>query len=416
MKSRLIILLFSVILLCTFMVSCNTAQDDPPDSPPIQPVIIPPQDVRIVSVNVGYTIDNMNRRGELMVPLLLSYVPDSIGTQECGGYTAWTEFFEEGLVGYERVGRVSNGAIETSEHYSGNYIYYNAEKYDCVDWYTFWVTDNPSQISSYRNSMYRTCTWIVLQDKVTGFRFVHINTHLAFENDEINEFQVTLVREVALRFEKLGLPVFITGDFNSSEGSTSYNVMTSPAAISDSKYLAEKSMSSGTFRGWNDRDLSGGSPIDFCFVTGERMTVHEYAVIDTFIDGVGLTDHQGIFVHATIHEQADSRVTPYPISTDGIIVTETSCRNYVYEFSFTQAWDIELIHKYSVELYDSVGNKVAERTILSRHLDIDFEDYHNCTFTSLEPGEKYTVKLYAVALDGTYSEPLTFDFTTEKID
>ncbi|MBE6617651.1 MAG: hypothetical protein E7627_06920 [Ruminococcaceae bacterium] len=418
--NKLILSVIAAIIMCCVLLSCGSenlpAETDIVTAPVAEPAAIPGQDIRIVSINVAYDIQNMKKRGDLMVPLLLSYSPDSIGTQECGGYTDWVDIFREGLSGYERVGRVSNGALETSDHYSGNYIYYNAEKFECVDWQTIWVTTSPYGISSYKDAIFRTCTWAVLRDKSTGFKYVHINTHLAFENDEINEFQTTMIRDLAMRFEKLGVPVFITGDFNSSEGSTSYNIMTRRKVISDSKYLAEKTMSAGTFRGWDDRDLSGGSPIDFCFVTGERMDVQEYSVIDTFVDGIALSDHQGIFVHAACHDQTDSDTQAKSVSTDGVTVSEVSRRSYVYEFSFTQASDIELIHKYIAELVDNNGEVIATRTILSRQLDSDPPGVLYCTFFALVPGKKYNVRIYAVALDGTYSDPFTFEFVSKELE
>ena len=39
-------------------------------------------------------------------------------------------------------------------------------------------------------------------------------------------------------------------------------------------------------------------------------------------------------------------------------------------------------------------------------------DTIRCTFTALEPGAQYTVKLYACTAAGQYSDPMTFDFET----
>jgi len=71
--------------------------------------MLPSQDVRVVSINLAYNRDNMEARGEYMMPLLLSYEPDSIGTQENDGYTDWLMYFEQKLPNYERVGLVSAG-------------------------------------------------------------------------------------------------------------------------------------------------------------------------------------------------------------------------------------------------------------------------------------------------------------------
>ncbi len=426
MKKRAVSLVFLCMILISVVVfssCCNnnpTAETEGPNNDPQAEIgditMMPEQDVRIISINLAYNNENMEARGEIMMPLLLSYEPDSIGTQENGGYTDWLKFFAEKLPNYGRVGLVSTGDPDTTQHQSGNHIFYNADKYNCIAWDTIWLSHTPNFISSYQHSMLRTCTWIILEDKVTGFRYAHLNTHLAFENDEFNLFQVKLVQKLMLSFYELGLPVFLTGDFNTSEGSGGYEHMISAAEISDSKYAAEKTMSGGTFRGWEDKDLSGGKPIDFCFLTGEVMDVHEYEIIDTYVDGVALSDHCGIFVHTTVNSLPDSYKHPRKPTTDGISITEVSNRAYLYEFSFTQASDIDLISGYHVELFDSDGNEVYDHIIPSRHMDEVIPETKTCTLTCLDPETEYTVKLYAVNLIGTESEPITFTFETKSVN
>lgn len=398
-------------------ISPNTVVRETDDQPQDEKtVMLPEQDVRVISINLAYNNENMEARGELMMPLLLSYEPDSIGTQENGGYTDWLEFFAEKLPNYGRVGLVSSGDPDTSQHQSGNHIFFNADKYNCLDWNTIWLSHTPNFISSYQHGLLRTCTWIILENKDTGFRYVHMNAHLAFENDEFNLFQMKLLQKLMLSFYELGLPVFLTGDFNTSEGSGSYEYMVSADEIADSKYEAEKTMSGGTFRGWGDRDLSDGVPIDFCMITGQVMDVHEYEIIDTYVDGVALSDHCGIFVHATVDSLPDSFNGSKRPSANGIEITEVSNRAYLYEFSFTQATDIHLIPSYHVELFDSSGNEIYDHMIPSRHLDEEMPETKNCTFTCLDPETEYTVKLYAVNLIGAESDPITFSFTTKSID
>ena len=438
MKIKSLSLLLCLILFLCAFVSCSNdkqpqsetpAADETPDidSDKIidfeivpepsgnEAVMLPAQELRIVSMNLSTELREMDKRGPMMVELLNSYQPDSIGTQENSGYSEWVEVLNEGLPNYKHVGICGDGQ-EDSRTINSNYIYYNADKYECLDWYTFWPSETTTIIAScYAPTYPRTCTWAILQDKETGFKYVHINCHLAFEIEEENIFQISIIRDLMVAFSQLGMPVFTTGDFNTGEGSFSYELITAVPEIDDPKHLAARTMSASSFRGWEDRDISGGRPIDFCFVTGDKMTVHQYEVIDTFISGVAVTDHCGIFTHVTVNSLNDQFENKVPLSTDGITLTELSCTPYHYDFSFTQVDDISYIHEYHVELTDSDGNLVDERNIPSKHLDVSVDASKRCTFTSLEPGSDYTVKLYAESLIGTRSDPIVFSFTTPEL-
>ncbi len=381
-----------------------------------QTVMLPPQDLRIISMNLSCEYRDIDKRAEKMIPLLLSYEPDSIGTQENSGNGPWEPILEEGLPNYDKVGICGDGN-ESSSTINSNFIYYNTDKYTCLDWYTFWPSYTTTQIASCHSPTYpRTCTWAIFENKETGFKYAHINCHLAFEIEAENIFQISIIRDLMKAFADLGIPTFTTGDFNTSEGSFSYGLMTEPDSIDDPKYLAKDTMNVGSFRGWDDRDLTGRKPIDFCFVTGNMMDVHQYEVIDTYRDGVALTDHCGIFVNVTVDSIADPIESPLLLSTEGISLTELSCTSYHYDFSFTQADDIFNIHEYHVELLDSDGNLLDERNILTKHLDEVVDPTKRCTFTALEPDSAYTVKLYVESLIGTRSDPIVFQFKTLPLD
>lgn len=65
----------------------------------------------------------------------------------------------------------------------------------------------------------RVCTWGHFRDKVTGTEFVHMNLHLDIngektkaEGNQMRADQMAVVVRFAQRFK--GLPVFVSGDFN----------------------------------------------------------------------------------------------------------------------------------------------------------------------------------------------------------
>ncbi len=422
-------LIASIIILTVLFTSCSAhASDIGSDNPNTESSMSPVQDVRIISLNMSYEEADIEKRRSILMPLLLSYEPDSIGTQENGGRPLWHYYFEEDMPNYERVGLFSSGEEVMDNHYvyvdtlgyyvfySANYIFYNADKYRCIDWETVWLSETPYRLNSYHGvAIKRTCTWAILENKETGFRYAHVNAHLGYDTDQVNMYQISLVQKLALQFDSLGLPVFITGDFNTSEGSSSYQLMIGADAIDDSKYLAEKSVNMGTMH-HGDAPLEGGRPIDYCFVTGDSMDVHEYFVIDTRIDGVELSDHCGIFVHATVHGNAASASTHEKPKNSGILFAELSCRPYVYDFTFTQSDSIETVRHYRIELIDFSGEIVDERLILSGNIDEIVPPELRCTLTGLTPATEYTVNIYAVNILGAESAPATFTFTTPALD
>ncbi len=372
--------------------------------------------LRIVSINLSCDMQNISARGSRMVDLLLSYSPDSIGTQENGlVYNGqWPEIFRKGLADYSRVGIGDTDEL-TKNCLMANYIYYDHTKYDLVDWGSVYLPSlrRLREISWDTNA--RTVTWAILRNRHTGFTYAHFNTHISFESDEDNRFQMSIVAKMVSQLADIGYPVFASGDYNSSEGSESYRIMMSEPGIGDPKHLADRSESKGTFRGWNYRSLEGGSPIDFIFVSKDMIHVNEYSVIDTYVDGVALSDHCGVFIDVTAGPVPDAYGGPATgLDLSGMVISEVSRRSYVYEFSFTQPENIGNIFRYSIRLSDSRGSTVDSRTVCSYLLDGSCTTERMCTFTGLDPGTGYTVSITGVSIDGKQSQPMEFSFRTRE--
>ncbi|MBQ7600088.1 MAG: hypothetical protein IJU57_05380 [Clostridia bacterium] len=372
------------------------------------------QELRIISMNVSCDMQNISQRSGKMVDLLLSYSPDSIGTQENGLIFGgqWPSVFRTGLTDYSRVG-IGDSDPLTKNSLMANYIYYDHTKYDLVDWDSVFLPSlrRLREISWSTNA--RTATWAVLRNKETGFTYVHLNTHLAFESDEENRFQMAVVAKMAGQLASTGCPVFVSGDYNTSENSESYRIMISEPGIGDPKHLADRTENKGTFRGWGYRNLDGGAPIDFIFVSEESMHVNEYSVIDTYVDGVALTDHCGIFIDVEASDNSGiSEPAPGSLSLAGVKVSDESVRTYVYEFEFTQPDDIGNIFRYVIELRDARGRSADSRSVFSYLLDGSCETVRKCTFTCLEPDTEYRISIFGESIEGSRSDPLTFTFRT----
>ena len=409
MRVRLTVLIISVCFILPMLAGTAGSSEEKR--------MLPSQEVRIVSMNLCVETQRMDERGPAMMELIRACDPDSIGPQETGydEPSDWLAYFEEYFPDYTRVG-LSGDGNEVSRTICGEYVFYKTEKYECLDWETMWVAPVTRRISSSLKGTYpRTLTWAILRNRETGFMYVHINTHLAFETAEENEFQMNLVSSLADRFASEGLPVFVTGDFNTSEGSNSYNMMVSKPEMGDPKYLADSTMYCGTWRGWGYRDLTGAKPIDFCFVAENKMHVKEYRVLNTFEEGgVALSDHNGIFVDAEVFSLPDPMTAPEFSVDDDIAVTEISRRAYVYDMEFTRGTGSDRIYRYTAELYDAGGTFVDRRVIHTYIYDEKVPDSFRVTFTCLEPDTDYTAVIYSHSVSGRSSEGYRVGFRTSS--
>ncbi len=171
--------------------------------------------LRIISYNiwVGNGTDT-TMRADIFRDLIEQYRPDSIGMQEVN--RAWLSEFESFAFNesYAGVGEGRDASYEAC------LIYYRVDKYELVDSGTFWLSDTPDvKGSKFPDSAYpRICTWAHLRDRVTGYEYMHINTHLDHLGKDVGHAvraeQIKVLLEFVNGLEDL--PIVMTGDFNSA--------------------------------------------------------------------------------------------------------------------------------------------------------------------------------------------------------
>ncbi len=253
-------------------------------------------EIRIVSYNLKNGESDLDTtfssRKQVIVKQLLAYDADSIGVQEAD----WP-WMDSGsglpalLTGYDYVG------IGRDPGGSGEYasIFYDSDKYNVIDSGTFWLSETPDQVSiGWDASTYRICTWVILENKVTGYQYAHYNTHLDHEGEEARKKSIELI---LAELDKQTLPFVLTGDFNFTEGSSNYKTIT--ANYDDSKKIANHSMSHGTinyflkFNTWLINIV-----IDFAFLDeSDWGSVVEYQVDNTYrLDKNPVSDHFPVIV------------------------------------------------------------------------------------------------------------------------
>ena len=186
--------------------------------------------LRIMQFNVQ--TENGNKtpfpiRCEMFRSLIDELIPDVVGMQEVS--VAWSKWLNEYVFNDSYAGvdepKPTKGGEMTS-------IYYRKDKFDLVDSGTMWLSDTPDvKGSRYEGSNYpRRCTWVVLSDRVTGVRFVLINTHLdnngnndATTASSIRCAQMAVIIRFAQSFKDM--PLFLTGDLNNRRTASNGDTM-----------------------------------------------------------------------------------------------------------------------------------------------------------------------------------------------
>lgn len=194
--------------------------------------IMNPQ-IRFMSYNVLVGSDTENGFGPVaerkkgVIQTILTYAPDVFGVQEASNEWMAVLKQELGKYSYASVGvgrdtfNNNPGTKSSGEHCA---IFYNTDKYNLIESNTYWLSDTPDKCSKYSDSSYiRIFTYVILERKSDGFRFMHINTHLDFDS-KIQIKQVTKMLELvdAIGFEGL---TFATGDFNMRTSASAYKLL-----------------------------------------------------------------------------------------------------------------------------------------------------------------------------------------------
>ena len=222
------------------------------------------------------------RRMHLWAQQINNTLPDSLGVQEIN--SIWVEGLTEYLPQYAYYG-VKRGGDENEQKSEMNGIYYLKDKFNLLESDTFWISNTPETESKYENAgCYRICSYVVLENKATGFTYIHMNTHFDNSSVEAQNLGGKLVVEYAekLTAKYINAPIVITGDFNQYSDGESVKLLV------DNGYLnANGGIKEPTYHGWGEN--SHTEPIDYIFVKG--FTTSDYRVHRNTGEKSDISDH-----------------------------------------------------------------------------------------------------------------------------
>lgn len=242
--------------------------------------------VRIMSYNVRY--GEYEDRFRIVPQLIGDNMPDSVGIQECT--YQWYLTIKAFLPEYEFIGVGRDTGDKSKDCGEMSAVLYRKDKYKLIDSGTFWVSETPDEVSFGWDAVCRRiCTWVILENKKTGERYAHVNTHLDHEGELARVNGSKMVSEFALSFS---MPTVLTGDFNLKKNTDLYNGIIA-TGLRDTQDMAEISEYGKTFHAYNGG--KEGDPIDFIFVNDRINTVFKYKIVRTKYGGKYSSDHYPIY-------------------------------------------------------------------------------------------------------------------------
>ena len=247
---------------------------------------------RVMSFNVRCKNDGMQtitNRSKVAVEVIKQYAPDSFGVQECT--PRWKRIFAANLDGkYACVGAARDFYGPFTEYSS---IYYLKDKYNLIDSGTFWLSETPEKrwTKSFDSTCYRVASWALLEDKETGKRYTHINTHLDHVLESTRESQMKVLIDCVKKVAN-GSPIIMTGDFNAYEDdSLVYEVACE--SFNDAKKVAVNSDTGRTFTSYGTKEEDGTGAIDFIFAD-KSLEIDTYKIIRNTVQDIYPSDHYPI--------------------------------------------------------------------------------------------------------------------------
>lgn len=299
MKKRLIAVLLFGAMLCGVLTGCGDdgrIEDSGTSDAALQARLADNSGrVMVLSYNTAapwgsfWDGTSSNKRAPLFAEQILSIAPDSMGVQEFN--SNWVGKMEELLPAYAYYGvqRGGDGSEKTSEMCG---IFYLKDKYELLDSGTFWISETPDTESKYADAgCNRICSYVVLQNKTTGFAYAHFNTHLDNVSEAARTLGGNLIAErAAAMVESYGgaLPVVITGDFNQNRDGTACAALEAAGFVNTQP---EKEDTQPTYHAWGEQTT--GQAIDFIFRNDAFASVSHHVYAQT-VDGTYVSDHYAV--------------------------------------------------------------------------------------------------------------------------
>lgn len=224
--------------------------------------------LRVMTFNVRTTInvddgrEAWPKRRDLFIATIRAARPDVMGTQELSQMQG--DYIVAKLPGYAWFGIDRQGGHQ-DEHMG---VFYRRDRLDLIRQGNFWLSETPDVVASntWHTPFPRMATWGLFEDKASHRRFYLFNTHFPYrdEDEPIRTREAGILLDQIARIAADGLPVVLTGDFNTTPGSEAYKLIS--AKMTAVRTAAPKVAGPDkTFHNWTG---TADQQIDWMFETG----------------------------------------------------------------------------------------------------------------------------------------------------
>ena len=247
--------------------------------------------VRIMSFNVRCRDDkdgSVKNRSKIVSAIIDQYAPDSFGVQEATG--KWMDILNEALG--EKYAFVGEARDETGYDSELSAVFYLKDKYNLIDEGTIWLSETPEvkYTKSFDSACHRVATWAVLENKQTGERYTHLNTHLDHVLEETRVCQIKVFIDKLQQLQKDN-KVVCTGDFNTEPTGEVYAEIIK--AAKDTATSAKNNDEGITFHNYGKIKEGSSGPIDYIFAPDDSK-VELYKIIRNKVKDMYPSDHYPI--------------------------------------------------------------------------------------------------------------------------
>jgi endonuclease/exonuclease/phosphatase family metal-dependent hydrolase len=241
-----------------------------------------------------------NRVGRVAAAIL-QHRPLVFGTQE--GHLSMLEDLGPHLPGYAWLGE-GREVGRSGEHCA---VFYRKDELEATEQGQFWLSEQPSEPGSkgWDTMCPRICTWArfrFIQDPHR--QFILFNTHLDHKGQEARRHGIVMVWQ-AIRKEReaSGLPIIVTGDFNSQPQSEVVQFMRGQLELEGERmdmtdaysvYPEPIGRTAHSFNGGKD-----GNPIDYIFTTSD-ITIQSVVIDREPYEGGFPSDHYPIIAEVSL--------------------------------------------------------------------------------------------------------------------
>ncbi len=235
--------------------------------------------VRVGSAKDG---DNSWKIRRIATPAMLAdKAPAVFGVQEA--LKSQIDYILQECPQYASVGVGREDGIAKGEFMS---IFYLKSRIEVLEWGTYWLSETPDVPSKgWDAACKRTATWALMREKASGRRFYFVNTHLDHVGVEARRKGLALIVEKIAAMNPEGLPMVLTGDFNSRLNDPWMADI--KVLMNNARFYADDTDWKTSFNAWGKSSAS----IDYIFYSG-FSSCPDFKVVDETYEGIPyISDH-----------------------------------------------------------------------------------------------------------------------------